>query len=139
LKLVYQKEDSDNWDFDIVAVHGLSELPCETWVRSVSAKGRVNKLVKKEARPGRSQRPESLIERKQTGSGVSEFAERDSLKASSIDQVKYDPSSREVNWLEDPDMLPKAFPRARIFRYGYEWRLDLANSTLDAISKISWG
>jgi hypothetical protein len=134
LKLVYQKEDSDNWDFDIVAVHGLSELPCETWVHSVSAKGRVNQLVKEEARPGRSQRP-TLIERKQPGSGGSEFAERDSLKAPNIDQVKYDPSSREVNWLEDLDMLPKAFPRARIFRYGYEWSPDLANSTLDAISK----
>jgi hypothetical protein len=25
-----------------------------------------------------------------------------------------------TNWLESPDMLPKAIPKARIMRYGYE-------------------
>ncbi|KAK4160854.1 hypothetical protein QBC43DRAFT_244760 [Cladorrhinum sp. PSN259] len=30
------------------------------------------------------------------------------------------PADKRVNWLKDPDMLPKAVPTARIMRFGYE-------------------
>ena len=196
MKQVHQPESPENWDFDIVAVHGLSELPRETWVHTSHAKGQVDKLKMeadayalsprgRSSSAERSQTRSSVVDLKESPklakpegntpasgllgespsapalsgggntdskvalsgttktsslkkskqAGVTEPKRKDSLTAPSLDQRKGKRAEHvhEVNWLQDSSMLPKAFPNARIFQYGYEWESDRANITLDDI------
>ena len=173
MKLVYSPVplvSPEHWDFDIVAVHGLLELPHDTWVCTIpqpedpshanktttklhrrvdelrnevqggdtsasfaNGQGNITSTVPQSGTTGSPSLNESTDKMRDDSDG--EQRQKNSLKASSGHQVK-DTSSEhrhEVNWLQDPDMLPSAFPRARIFQYGYEWKPNNTDSTLDAI------
>lgn len=166
MKLVYHAANPKDWDVDIIAVHGLSEAPRETWIwtppspdpshseqATNTSKGPINKIKhprqsgSSHGRPASATRDQSQTaapETQETSNVAPQVAPISDLGASppasggplpgttelpkikTPQEIMRERAAREqrrneVRWLQDLNMLPKAFPKARIYRYGYQW------------------
>jgi hypothetical protein len=120
---------------DIVAVHGLEEGPDDTWTwleRSESL--RVNQTASKE---DRRSLPERLMRRSPSPMPSQNGPPNDKQLNQAFSGLPSNSSSKEVNWLKDPNMLPAAHPEARIMSFGYSTTLGGDKSPADALSQIA--
>jgi hypothetical protein len=132
LKILYQPEKSENTEqhkFDVVAVHGLQEDSDKTWIYPSELPRPIQSVNMAQGIPPSSALKSAFLFGQQEDKREStenprlkhDKADSSTIAAGTIGKGKDEQGHGQVNWLKDPTMLPKAFPEARIMRFGYNY------------------